>query len=149
MKTYEIFWDDLTEEAKDRLSPLYHDNIALAPLAIIETEGMEIEPIYLFRSQRNTKHNYGFYNPSKFFVSIVGSTDRELEDITIVDGQIYDNVGNPLNLTEEEMNKFNNGESGRIVFEYDGIYDTSYYVRESHLSDDEKAMIEEQEAEND
>ena len=43
MKTYEIFWDDLTEEAKERLKEMYHENIDLAPIAIIEIEEEEAE----------------------------------------------------------------------------------------------------------
>lgn len=38
-KIFEIFWKDLTEEAQKRLKDLYHENIDLAPLAIIEIEG--------------------------------------------------------------------------------------------------------------
>jgi hypothetical protein len=43
MKTqvYEIFWKDLTPEARKRLEGLYHDNIDLSPLAIIEIEESE------------------------------------------------------------------------------------------------------------
>jgi len=36
MVSYEIYWDDLTEEAKIRLGKLHHANIDLSPLAIIE-----------------------------------------------------------------------------------------------------------------
>ena len=38
MDEYEIYWDDLTEEAKERLKDLYHENIDLTPLCIIELE---------------------------------------------------------------------------------------------------------------
>jgi hypothetical protein len=38
MKTFEIFWNDLTNEAKERLKEMYHENIDLSPLAIIEFE---------------------------------------------------------------------------------------------------------------
>ena len=38
MKTYEIYWNDLTFEAQKRLKDLYHDNVQLTPLAIIEIE---------------------------------------------------------------------------------------------------------------
>jgi len=38
MKRYEIYWNDLTEEAQTRLKTLYHDNIALSPLAIVDIE---------------------------------------------------------------------------------------------------------------
>jgi len=38
MTTYEIYWSDLTEEARKRLSHLYHDNINISPIAIIEVE---------------------------------------------------------------------------------------------------------------
>jgi hypothetical protein len=37
MGTFEIYWSDLTPEAKERLSGLYHDNIEISPIAIIET----------------------------------------------------------------------------------------------------------------
>ena len=35
---YEIYWDDLTPEAKERLKGLYHENIDLTPIAIIEAD---------------------------------------------------------------------------------------------------------------
>lgn len=38
MKTYEIYWNDLTEEAQERLEDLNHENIELSPLAIIHIE---------------------------------------------------------------------------------------------------------------
>lgn len=38
MESYEIYWEDLNEEAKKRLAPLYHENIDLSPLAIIDIE---------------------------------------------------------------------------------------------------------------
>ena len=38
MKSYEIYWNDLSDEAKERLKDLYHDNIDLSPLAIIDVE---------------------------------------------------------------------------------------------------------------
>jgi len=38
MKTFEIYWDDLSEEAKIRLAELWHENIDLSPLAIIDIE---------------------------------------------------------------------------------------------------------------
>jgi hypothetical protein len=37
-KQYEIYWDDLTEEAQSRLKELYHENIELCPLAVIDIE---------------------------------------------------------------------------------------------------------------
>ncbi len=40
-KQYEIYWDDLTEEAQSRLKGLYHENIGLCPLAIIDIEEEE------------------------------------------------------------------------------------------------------------
>ena len=41
MKEYEINWNDLTEEAQKRLKDLYHDNIELSAIAIIEVEQKE------------------------------------------------------------------------------------------------------------
>lgn len=38
MKSFEIYWDDLTDIAKERLKELYHENIDLAPIAIIDIE---------------------------------------------------------------------------------------------------------------
>ena len=38
MENYEIFWDDLTITAQKRLKNLYHENIDLTPLAIIDIE---------------------------------------------------------------------------------------------------------------
>lgn len=34
----EIYWNDLTKEAKERLSILYHENIDISPIAIIDIE---------------------------------------------------------------------------------------------------------------
>lgn len=45
MKTFEIYWDDLTEEFKERHKELYHDNIELAPIAIIDLEE-EVDDFY-------------------------------------------------------------------------------------------------------
>lgn len=41
MKTFTIYWDDLTDEAKERLAELNHENIDQAPLAIIDIEDEE------------------------------------------------------------------------------------------------------------
>ena len=41
MTQLEIYWNDLTDEAKNRLSELYHDNIHLAPLAVIEVDNVQ------------------------------------------------------------------------------------------------------------
>lgn len=38
MRTFEIYWNDLTDDAKERLKDLNHDNVDLSPLAIIELE---------------------------------------------------------------------------------------------------------------
>jgi len=38
MKTFKIYWHDLNKEAQERLKELYHDNIELSPLAIIDIE---------------------------------------------------------------------------------------------------------------
>jgi len=38
MVVYDIYWNDLTDEAKERLNELYHDNIHLTPITIIEVE---------------------------------------------------------------------------------------------------------------
>jgi hypothetical protein len=43
MKQYEIWWDDLTEFAQKRLEGLYHENIYLSPLVIIDIEEEEDE----------------------------------------------------------------------------------------------------------
>jgi hypothetical protein len=41
MAQFEIYWDDLTDEAKERLSDLNHGNVDLTPLAVIEVEDVE------------------------------------------------------------------------------------------------------------
>lgn len=41
MKTYEIHWEDLNDEAKERLKDLYHENIELSPLTTIDIEDEE------------------------------------------------------------------------------------------------------------
>ena len=38
MKSFEIYWDDLKEEAKERLIDLYHENIDLSPIALVDIE---------------------------------------------------------------------------------------------------------------
>jgi len=38
MVSYEIYWDDLTPKAQKRLKPLYHENVQLSPLAIVDIE---------------------------------------------------------------------------------------------------------------
>ncbi len=38
MKQYEIYWSDLSKEAQERLKDIYHENIELSPLAIIDIE---------------------------------------------------------------------------------------------------------------
>ena len=43
MSSYEIWWDDLTNAAKERLAALKHDNVDLSPLAIVDVE--EEEPV--------------------------------------------------------------------------------------------------------
>jgi hypothetical protein len=40
---FEIYWDDLTLEAQERLKAIYHENIDLLPLATIEVEEKEGE----------------------------------------------------------------------------------------------------------
>ena len=40
---YEIFWNDLTDVAKERLKDLWHENVDLNPLAIIELESLPRE----------------------------------------------------------------------------------------------------------
>ena len=41
MEQFEIYWSDLTEEAQQRMNNLYHENIDLSPLAIIDVEEEE------------------------------------------------------------------------------------------------------------
>lgn len=41
MKSFEIYWHDLTEDAQERLKDLYHDNIDISPLAFIDVEDDE------------------------------------------------------------------------------------------------------------
>jgi len=38
MTQHEIYWDDLTEEAKKRVYGLYHENVDDCPIAIIEID---------------------------------------------------------------------------------------------------------------
>lgn len=38
MNSYEIYWHDLNEEAQVRLNDLYHDNVDVTPLAIVNLE---------------------------------------------------------------------------------------------------------------
>lgn len=34
--TFEIYWDDLNEEAQERMKALWHGNINITPLAILD-----------------------------------------------------------------------------------------------------------------
>lgn len=36
MKSFEIYWSDLTDDARKRLKELYHENVELSPLAIVD-----------------------------------------------------------------------------------------------------------------
>ena len=95
------------------------------------------EPIYFFRSERNGN----FYNPSKFFVDEVKQIS--LNDINIMPFMgVIDDAGNKMDVTGKEIRDFEKGKKSRLVFEWDGIYDTSYYIRESGLTDEEKTLIE-------
>lgn len=38
MNSYEIYWYDLNDKAQDRLKDLYHDNVDITPLAIVNLE---------------------------------------------------------------------------------------------------------------
>jgi hypothetical protein len=42
MKIFEIYWEDLTPEAQERNKDLYHSNINLTPIAIIDNDDDEI-----------------------------------------------------------------------------------------------------------
>jgi hypothetical protein len=106
---------------------------------IMKKDNLKSEPIYFFRSERNTQYNHGFYNPSKFFVEIVNQIS--FRDIMIVPfvGVTSDN-GNKMDITAKEIRDFENGRLSRLVFNWDNEYDTSFYIRESGLTDSEKAM---------
>jgi len=41
LKEYQIFWDDLTPEAQERLKELNHDNIDNLPIAIVDIEDLD------------------------------------------------------------------------------------------------------------
>ena len=43
LKSYEIYWEDLNNDAQERLKDLYHENIDLSPLAIIDIEEDEMD----------------------------------------------------------------------------------------------------------
>lgn len=38
VKSFEIYWKDLNDNAKERLKELYHENVDLTPLAIVDIE---------------------------------------------------------------------------------------------------------------
>lgn len=99
------------------------------------------EQIHFFRSERNTRN--GFYNPSKFYVGEVNEISYKDINIMPFVGVIDDN-GNKINLTAKEIHDFENGKTTRLIIEWDTIYDTSFYIRESGLTEEEKNMIETQ-----
>ena len=97
------------------------------------------EKIYFFRSERNKVTN-NFYNPSKFFVDVVDKISYR--DITIMPFVgVIDDAGHKLDITAKEIHDFENGKRGRLVIEWDTIYDASYYIRESYLTDNELSLI--------
>lgn len=105
----------------------------------MKTQNKKNEAIYFFRSERNTKGNHGFFNPSKFFVEIVSEISyRDINIMRFIG--VVDDAGNKMDVTAKEIHDFENGKIGRLVFDWDGMYDTSYYVRESDLTDSEKQM---------
>ena len=38
MRSLEIYWDDLTDEAKERLHLIDHENVDMSPIAIVDIE---------------------------------------------------------------------------------------------------------------
>lgn len=63
MKTYEIFWNDLTPDAQSRLSDLYDFNMDIYPIHTIEKEDNDElipEPNYEI-----SEPNYGYNNSFK------------------------------------------------------------------------------------
>jgi hypothetical protein len=96
------------------------------------------ETIFFFRSERTTRNM--FWNPQKFYAGIVN--EISYKDISIVPFVgVIDDVGNKLDVTATQIHDFEEGRTGRLIFEWDTIYDTSYYVRESELSDEEVNLI--------
>ena len=47
MTQYEIYWSDLTKEAQERLKGMWHGNIELSPLAIIDIEEEQKKEQYI------------------------------------------------------------------------------------------------------
>lgn len=43
MITYSIYWEDLNEEAQEKYKKLWHENVDLCPIAIIDIEECECE----------------------------------------------------------------------------------------------------------
>ena len=96
------------------------------------------EPIYFFRSERNSRN--GFYNPSKFFVEVVSQISyRDINIVPFVG--VVDDAGHKIDLTAKEIRDFEKGKTSRLVIEWDTIYDTSFYIRESALTEEEKEMF--------
>ena len=52
---YEIWWDDLTPKAQDRLWALKHDNIDLSPIAIIDIEDEETNEVLTQQSREDAE----------------------------------------------------------------------------------------------
>ena len=67
--TFEIYWDDLNPTAQGRLKNLYHENINLSPIAIIEVE----DKVFMWKD----KSGRGFANE----ISLTAIT----EDATNID----------------------------------------------------------------
>lgn len=97
------------------------------------------EQIFFFRSERNKLKNH-YNNPTKFFVGIVDEISYSDINIHRFIG-VVDDAGNRLNVTAKNIHDFEKGKTGRLVISWDTIYDTSYYVRESALTDEEKYLI--------
>jgi hypothetical protein len=79
MASYEIYWNDLTDNAKERLSGLFHENIGLSPLAIIDVDDKSFtdEEIADFKKEWGQSHSE--------ICSCLGYDESDSDDILMLD----------------------------------------------------------------
>lgn len=109
MIDYEIYWNDLIDEAKAKLKPIYHSNINLAPLAVIQREeNSEVD---------STVINLTFEVQLRY--EIVSNSVLEHDDVAVMTSKIKESIHNsfPLEMTDTFIKSFNIAEAIKFIDE--------------------------------
>lgn len=82
MKQFEIYWHDLTVDAQERLKDLYHDNIDISPLAIIDVEDDGMRQVFgIYTSDVLAKDVHEVTTEPAHFFDTKEEAEREVENI--------------------------------------------------------------------